>query len=86
MLELVEGEKKKKKKAELLDFVTVLRLPPVSERSAEVSTTPPSRSVRVTCARLHIHSYKLYKVPVVVMETPYPELEGEMLCAKKMPW
>lgn len=35
------------------------------------------------CTRPHIHNYMLYKVPVVVMETPYPELEGRCCVPKK---
>lgn len=35
------------------------------------------------CTRPHIHNYMLSKVPVVVMETPYPELEGRCCVPKK---
>lgn len=35
------------------------------------------------CTRPHIHNYMLYKVPIVVMETPYPELLGRCSVPKK---
>lgn len=35
------------------------------------------------CTRPHIHNYMPSKVPVVVMETPYPELEGRSCVPKK---
>lgn len=35
------------------------------------------------CTRPHIHNYMLYKVPIVVMETPYPELLGRCCVPKK---
>lgn len=68
---------------ELRDFVTILRLPPVFEHLAEVGTTCSSCSRWRTCTRPHIHNYMLYKVPIVVMETPYPELLGRCCVPKK---
>lgn len=60
-------------------FPAVLGFLPVSKHLAEVGTKCPSHTHTLT----HLYNCMLYKVPIGVMATPYPQQEGRCPVPKK---